>query len=247
MVVLPVPLPDRVRDRGASTRPSTPRSSELIPSRHRGRIDILINGSYWLGAAGGALLTVPLLNNLPVNIGWRVAFGLGVVLGLAILLVRRHVPESPRWLFIHGRGDEAEKIVQGGRARGREGGRRRPARTPAGHHHPHAQVDRVHPDRAHHGRPLPHADRPGAVALHRTGVPLQRDHLRVRADPVDVLRDRHAHRLLLRRHRGRQLPRAAAAGQALRHRRPGSDDLGDLCGVGGCCCWGPRGCSTRGC
>ncbi|MEV0145366.1 MULTISPECIES: MFS transporter [unclassified Nonomuraea] len=84
---------------------------ELIPSRHRGRIDIIINGSYWLGAAGGALLTVPLLNDLPVNIGWRVAFGLGVVLGLAILLVRRHVPESPRWLFIHGRGKEAEQLV----------------------------------------------------------------------------------------------------------------------------------------
>ncbi|PZG21775.1 MFS transporter [Nonomuraea aridisoli] len=86
---------------------------ELIPSRHRGRIDIIINGSYWLGAAGGALLTVPLLNDLPVNIGWRVAFGLGVVLGLAILLVRRHVPESPRWLFIHGRGRDAEQIVEG--------------------------------------------------------------------------------------------------------------------------------------
>jgi MFS family permease len=84
---------------------------ELIPSRHRGRIDIIINGSYWLGAAGGALLTVPLLNDLPVNIGWRVAFGLGVVLGLAILLVRRHVPESPRWMFIHGREREAERLV----------------------------------------------------------------------------------------------------------------------------------------
>ncbi|MDX3108829.1 MFS transporter [Nonomuraea angiospora] len=86
---------------------------ELIPSHHRGRIDIIINGSYWLGAAGGALLTVPLLSDLPVNIGWRVAFGLGVVLGLAILLVRRHVPESPRWLFIHGKEKEAEEIVGG--------------------------------------------------------------------------------------------------------------------------------------
>jgi MFS family permease len=86
---------------------------ELIPSRHRGRIDIIINGSYWVGAAGGALLTVPLLSDFAVDIGWRLAFGLGVALGLVILLVRRHVPESPRWLFIHGRGDEAEGLVGG--------------------------------------------------------------------------------------------------------------------------------------
>ena len=75
---------------------------ELIPSRHRGMIDIVINGTYWAGAAAGALLTVPATNNLPVNIGWRVCFAVGVVLGLVILLVRRNVPESPRWLFIHG-------------------------------------------------------------------------------------------------------------------------------------------------
>jgi MFS family permease len=86
---------------------------ELIPSRHRGVIDIVINGTFWAGAAVGALLTVPATNDLPVNIGWRVCFALGVVLGLVILLVRRNVPESPRWLFIHGRGQEAEDLVDG--------------------------------------------------------------------------------------------------------------------------------------
>jgi MFS family permease len=86
---------------------------ELIPSRHRGVIDIVINGTYWGGAACGALLTVPATNDLPADIGWRACFGLGVVLGVVVLLVRRNVPESPRWLFIHGHGPEAERLVNG--------------------------------------------------------------------------------------------------------------------------------------
>jgi MFS family permease len=87
---------------------------ELIPAKYRGRIDIAINGSFWVGAAAGALLTIPLLDPTKVNpeLGWRGAFALGAVLALGILFVRRNVPESPRWLFIHGREEEAEKIVR---------------------------------------------------------------------------------------------------------------------------------------
>lgn len=87
---------------------------ELIPAQYRGRVDVAINGSFWVGAAGGALLTIPLLDPTLVDQewGWRAAFGLGAILAVGILIVRRNVPESPRWLFIHGREEEGERIVQ---------------------------------------------------------------------------------------------------------------------------------------
>lgn len=84
---------------------------ELIPARARGWTDLAINGTWWVGTAVGAIATALLLTPLPPNIGWRLAFGLGAILGLAILLVRRHVPESPRWLMMHGRFEEANQVV----------------------------------------------------------------------------------------------------------------------------------------
>jgi MFS family permease len=87
---------------------------ELIPARYRGYTDLVINGSFWVGAAIGALGAVVLLDPalLPPDIGWRVAFGSGAVLGLIILYLRRFLPESPRWLMVHGRVREADAIVR---------------------------------------------------------------------------------------------------------------------------------------
>jgi len=87
---------------------------ELIPARARGWADLAINGTWWGGTAIGAIVTVFLVKPdlLPIDLGWRLAFGLGAILGLCILMVRRFVPESPRWLMMHGRFKEADQVVQ---------------------------------------------------------------------------------------------------------------------------------------
>ena len=88
---------------------------ELIPARVRGWTDLVINGSFWVGAAVGAAGSIVLLDPalLPVDIGWRAAFAIGSALALVILLMRAWLPESPRWLITHGRAAEAEAIVAG--------------------------------------------------------------------------------------------------------------------------------------
>ncbi len=87
---------------------------ELIPAKYRGRIDLVVNGSFWVGAAAGALVTPFLLDSrlFPVNLGWRLGFAIGGVLGLSILLLRRFVPESPRWLVTHCQSEAAERTVE---------------------------------------------------------------------------------------------------------------------------------------
>ena len=87
---------------------------ELIPAKYRGRVDLIVNGSFWVGAAAGAAASLFILDPhiLPTNIGWRLGFAVGGVLGLSVLLLRRWVPESPRWLITHCRAEEAESTTR---------------------------------------------------------------------------------------------------------------------------------------
>src|SRR5436190_9568717 len=87
---------------------------ELIPSRVRGAVDLIIGGSFWIGTILGSLASLLLLDKglFAINVGWRIAFGLAAVMAFAILLVRRNVPESPRWLFLHGHEREAERVTR---------------------------------------------------------------------------------------------------------------------------------------
>ena len=91
---------------------------ELIPARFRGRVDIAINGTYWAGAILGTLGTFIFLKAIDLSLGWRLAFLIGPVLGLVILLVRRNLPESPRWQVMNGRVEAAEQLDLPHRTRG---------------------------------------------------------------------------------------------------------------------------------
>jgi MFS family permease len=99
---------------------------ELVPARYRGWTDLVINGSFWVGAALGAGSTIVLLNPavLPPDLGWRAAFLIGATLGVVIFMMRLWIPESPRWLITHGRAAEADAIVAGIEDRFRNAGER---------------------------------------------------------------------------------------------------------------------------
>ena len=121
---------------------------ELIPARVRGWTDLVINGSFWLGAALGAVGAIVLLDPAVIDpeYGWRLAFLIGAMLALVIFVMRLWLPESPRWLMTHGRADEAERIVAVDRAsRAGEGPRvsaGRSAARAAAYAQPHAAVRR---------------------------------------------------------------------------------------------------------
>ena len=84
---------------------------EMIPARFRGRVDLAVNGTYWAGAILGTIATLVLLNNLAPDTSWRLAYAVGPALALVIILVRRHLPESPRWQIMHGRTEAAETSI----------------------------------------------------------------------------------------------------------------------------------------
>jgi MFS family permease len=86
---------------------------EFIPSKIRGTVDLIVNATFWIGAALGSLASLLLLSGriLPPDVGWRAAFGVGAALGAGVLYLRLSVPESPRWLMLRGKEEGANNII----------------------------------------------------------------------------------------------------------------------------------------
>jgi MFS family permease len=209
---------------------------ELIPARVRGRVNLAINGSFWIGAALGAALSLVLLDARVIGPvwGWRAGFALGAVLAVAILLVRRHVPESPRWLIAHGRADEAERIVAGieREVQAQHG----PLPAPRGHVN-YTAARANSPSMREVARVLLRRYRQRSVvaagADGLAGLLLQRDLLHLRAGAHPLLRRARGPRGALHLSvRAGQRAGAAAAGAAVRQRGPAPDDRADLCARG---------------
>ena len=200
---------------------------ELVPARYRGWTDLMINGSFWIGAAMGAVSAIVLLDPRLIgpDLGWRLAYLTGACLGLVVFVMRMWIPESPRWLMIHGHPDQAHAIVDdiersvigkvqdaGQQAWPKIKLRMRdhtPLREVA-----HTLFSRLSPALA--GR---------TGADDRAGVFLQRDLLHLCAGADRFLRHRvEPGRLVHPALRGRQFPRAAAARPAVRHAGTPGDD-----------------------
>ncbi len=205
---------------------------ELIPARRRGFTDLVVNGSFWLGAAVGAIGALVVLDPavMPAEYGWRFAFIIGGVLGLIVLLLRRFLPESPRWLMTHGDPAEAERVVAEIEQRvERETGRPLP---PVPHQKLLLRTD-IHEWFGPATRALFSDYRRRADTRHRAdggaGVLLQRGVLHLRADPQAVLWDQVGrHRLVHAAVRGGEFPRAAGPRATVRYAWSAADDHLDL-------------------
>ncbi len=204
----------------------------MIPAKYRGRVDIAVNGTYWAGAMLGAVGSFFLLNHnlLPENVGWRVAFFIGPVLGLVIIYLRRHIPESPRWMLTHGQAAEAERIVDDIEAGVRAEWRHAAAgRRCAGDDR---QAGGVGALRQARGRLLPTVSVEDVLRHHHDGYAVllvQRYILHLRLSAAELLQSqRIASVALLLSLRHRQSDRTAAARAAVRHDRPTTNDLLDI-------------------
>ena len=220
---------------------------ELIPARLRGWTDLLINGSFWIGAAMGAGGSIVLLDPTIINpaLGWRFAFLIGAAIGLIILVMRIWIPESPRWLVTHGFPQAAEKIVSGIEARFAE------TRWQLHERMEESACACAQSYAASRSRPNVVRDLPAAHAGRadpddRAGIFLQRDLFHLRAGADRILR--HAGRRCRLVHpavRRRQCPRSDPARPAVRHRRAQDHDRIDLRACRASCSRSPPGCSAR--